>query len=482
MNLCTWKKLAVMALAACLLCCVLAGASADEKTEGDFTFSIPYGNYATLTGYTGEGGEIAIPEYVDGVPVAGVSSSAFSAVKEKITDVTVPGTMERISSAFKGCVNLTNVTLMNGLTAIGADAFNGCAALTEVNIPDSVTTIGAGAFAGCSSLADVTVPAGVTAIGAGAFDGCDALASITLPAGLEKATGNDWSALPSLTAVVFKGTADQWATVAGQLTLPEGMEVFCTDATAKAAAAPAAATGECAHQWNESADTATCAQPGRIVSTCALCGATKVRLTQALAHDFQPQFEKHGYLTLICVRCGLKVTNKQISGLQWPLQEGDEPSLCDQRGYHITRWRASTVDCGRAGMSDRVICATCGVELVPGYEMPARNHWWGDWQVVCTGNCVMGGLKMRVCNYCKEEQYKETGPNYAYHGPCVLENKVDATCTKYGYSGDLRCTRCGMIAQRGYLLPLNPNNHTGGTTEKDGKKICNSCKKEVVAK
>ena len=492
MNHSTWKKLGIMALALCLLFCVCMSAAADEKTEGDFTFSIPYGNYATVTAYNGEGGEIAVPEYVDGVPVAGISSSAFSAVKDKVTDVTVPGTMERISSAFKGCVNLTNVTLMNGLTTIGADAFNGCSSLTEISIPDSVAVIGANAFTGCSSLADVTIPAGVTAIGANAFSGCDALASITLPAGLEKVTGNDWSTLPSLSAIVFKGTEAQWAVISAQLTLPVGLDVYCTDTATKAVAAapqaeavPAANVGEHEHVWTVGEDSATCNLPGKAVSTCSVCGMTKIQTTPALGHQLEPQFlESHGYVSLICTRCGLKVSEEKINGLHWPIQEGDAPTPCDYRGYHIARWRARTATCGVAGMSDRVVCATCDAELVPGYELTARTHWWGEWNVLFPGNCVCSGVKVRVCRTCHEEQFKETGLNFNFHGAVKIVGQKAPTCIAKGYTGDVYCTRCGMLLQRGVLLVIDPKTHEDkdSVTTVDGKTVCKKCRPDLFKK
>ena len=78
-------------------------------------------NGTTLTGYTGNGGTVVIPE---------------------------------------------------GVTTIGDRAFSGCTGLTEVVIPDSVTTIGYYAFWFCRSLTNVIIPNSVTTIGDYAFWGC----------------------------------------------------------------------------------------------------------------------------------------------------------------------------------------------------------------------------------------------------------------------------------------------------------------------
>jgi hypothetical protein len=47
---------------------------------------------------------------------------------------------------------LTNVTVGNGVTAIGDGAFYECIGLTTFTIPSSVTNLGFWAFAGCSGL------------------------------------------------------------------------------------------------------------------------------------------------------------------------------------------------------------------------------------------------------------------------------------------------------------------------------------------
>ncbi len=57
--------------------------------------------------------------------------------------------------AFYGCTSLTELTIGNSVTSIGACAFEGCTSLAEITIPDSVTSIGERAFSGCESLKKV---------------------------------------------------------------------------------------------------------------------------------------------------------------------------------------------------------------------------------------------------------------------------------------------------------------------------------------
>lgn len=94
--------------------------------------------------------------------------------KSALKTVVITGGNAISNDMFTGCVNLTSVTLCDGITTIGSNAFYGCRNLTSINIPDSVTTIGDQAFLRCTSLTSVYLSLGVTSVGAYAFGGCEA--------------------------------------------------------------------------------------------------------------------------------------------------------------------------------------------------------------------------------------------------------------------------------------------------------------------
>ncbi len=100
-------------LLACLSLFALAASSYGEPDH--YEFSIENGE-ATITGYTGPGGDIEIPDQLDGAPVTIIGSTAFSG-NHSITSVVIPDSVIKIASgnwsdgAFSRCTSLTSVTI-----------------------------------------------------------------------------------------------------------------------------------------------------------------------------------------------------------------------------------------------------------------------------------------------------------------------------------------------------------------------------------
>ncbi len=143
-----------------------------------------YSVKARNSSITGVDGKIEIPSEYMGIPVTTIKDSAFSGCSSlqnvDLSDCTNLTTIG--DSAFRECINLTEITIPQGVTSIGSDAFWGCSSLTEITIPQNVETIGDSAFRGCSRLQSVNLSncTNLTTIGDNAFYYCSNLQSVDL--------------------------------------------------------------------------------------------------------------------------------------------------------------------------------------------------------------------------------------------------------------------------------------------------------------
>src|SRR5665647_1773477 len=119
------RVLNVFLTLALVLSMVIMGNTAVFAAEGDFTYTIVANSTATITGYTGTGGVVAIPSTLGGVPVTSIGDSAFIQ-----------------------CIRLTSIIIPQSVTSIGTLAFSDCSGLTSISIPQGVTSIGSYAFDG----------------------------------------------------------------------------------------------------------------------------------------------------------------------------------------------------------------------------------------------------------------------------------------------------------------------------------------------
>jgi hypothetical protein len=126
--------------------------------EAQFTCTTNNGTI-TITGYTGPGGAVTIPNVINGYPVTAIGFGAFF-----------------------NCTSLTSVSIGTSVTSIGGRTFENCTNLTSITIPDSVASIGELTFAGCDSLTNVWIGVNLTSIGSAAFDYCRSLTAITVDA------------------------------------------------------------------------------------------------------------------------------------------------------------------------------------------------------------------------------------------------------------------------------------------------------------
>jgi hypothetical protein len=186
-------------------------------------------NTLTITGYTGSGGIVDIPQVIGSQTVTGIGDYAFYG--SGLTSVTVPDSVTSLGEgafgdcssltnasvgigvtniaeyAFYYCANLTNVAISNSVTSIDDFAFYWCYSLTSLTIPDGVTYIGNDAFED-AGLTSVAIPGTVNTIGDGAFDFCYSLTNVALADGLASIGQSAFGSCAGLTNVTIPGSVN----------------------------------------------------------------------------------------------------------------------------------------------------------------------------------------------------------------------------------------------------------------------------------
>ena len=137
---------------------------ANKCAYDNFSWVLSGGNII-ITGFTGPGGAVTIPEEINGNPVGSILHGAFQ--NRGLTSVTIPSSVTYIGdSAFRDN-QLTSITIPSSVTSIGVNVFSNNQ-LTSVTIPYGVTSIGSSAFFN-NQLESITIPSSVTSIWSWAF-------------------------------------------------------------------------------------------------------------------------------------------------------------------------------------------------------------------------------------------------------------------------------------------------------------------------
>lgn len=119
----------------------------------------------------------------DGVTSIGSSAFCYCSVKS----ITLPFGLKHIgASAFFYCPNIQQINIPDSVEYIDPYAFSCCKGLHTVQLPASLTLISEELFAECDNLRNLSIPDAVTEIGANAFLRCTAFILETLPSGIQR--------------------------------------------------------------------------------------------------------------------------------------------------------------------------------------------------------------------------------------------------------------------------------------------------------
>lgn len=113
-----------------------------------------------------------------------IGSLAFDNCNNLVS-VSMPGVKTMDSGAFRNCQNLVSVSLLD-IISLGSSVFENCSNLVSISFGSSLEEIGSYAFKNCYNITSFIVPESVEEIGLGSFYCCVGLESIILNSNLKK--------------------------------------------------------------------------------------------------------------------------------------------------------------------------------------------------------------------------------------------------------------------------------------------------------
>lgn len=131
--------------------------------------------------------------------------------------------------------------------------------------------------------------------------------------------------------------------------------------------------------------------------------------------------------------------------------------------------------CTEDGLTDGVICATCGETLVAQEVIPAGHNWQVVWSApACSPE---GGFEHRMCYGCGAEEYIDL-PHEPHPGYVLIPERP-ATCIDDGTVEHYKCTACDSyvtedLEDAGYPASIPALGHTNDV-EGDEDGLCDRC-------
>lgn len=141
----------------------------------------------------------------DGVTSIGSSAFCYCSVKS----ITLPFGLKHIgASAFFYCPNIQQIKIPDSVEHIDPYAFSFCKGLHTVQLPSSLTLISEELFAECDNLKNLSIPDTVTEIGANAFLRCTAFILEKLPAGIKSIGAAAFANCGNIESLALPGTLE----------------------------------------------------------------------------------------------------------------------------------------------------------------------------------------------------------------------------------------------------------------------------------
>lgn len=137
--------------------------------------------------------------------VTSIGEYAFAGC-DNLTSVDLPNTVSVIASnGFFRCRKAVFNGIGSNITEIGSHGFGECYSITSLNLPNA-TTIQSFAFSYCINLTSITLAEGLTKILSGTFYECRSLSSLAIPSTVTEIEYSCFYNCPKLISIVMKSS------------------------------------------------------------------------------------------------------------------------------------------------------------------------------------------------------------------------------------------------------------------------------------
>ncbi len=150
-------------------------------------------------------------------------------------------------------------------------------------------------------------------------------------------------------------------------------------------------------------------------------------------------------------------------------------SKCSHKNTAVINVKEAT--CTEKGYTGDTYCYDCSTVTVSGSETAIADHKGG--KATCS--------TLAYCTVCKKTYGELDSDNHS--GTKVIKNAIAATATSAGYTGDVCCSDCGSVIEKGSIIPIssavvttssNSWNDVTTTTAKDSTTIVTTTAKTTT--
>ena len=120
-------------------------------------------------------------------------------------------------------------------------------------------------------------------------------------------------------------------------------------------------------------------------------------------------------------------------------------------GHKPVTLSGTPATCDNTGLSDYVICETCGKTLKAQEVLSKINHEFSEWEEDMPATCTNKGKEKRECIHCHLEEYRDIPMKEHNY---IQGESEDSTCTHQGHTSDTHCHDCGHVLTPSETLPL----------------------------